>query len=359
MTRNDASGAESISTTQPGSTTSSLPVYVPRFDRVKPVVAVVAENTFTELTDYVIPYGVLSESGVAQVLAIAITDEPIRMFPALRLKPQATVSEFDSRFPEGADYVIVPAVFRKEDPALLEWVNAQAAKGATIIGVCDGGWVLANAGLLKGKKGVGHWYSFSKLAKTFPNTEWLRNTRYIADGNVITTTGVTASIPVCVALVEAIAGRDRAASLAQTMGIQSWGAEHQSERFKLKPKHLFTALTNRLSFWSQETIGIPITQGVDEIVLALIADSYSRTYRSKAFSLHSSDDPVTTKRGLVVLPDKVQGVGKAVDRTLQLQSDRPPVLSFDATLREIEQRYGSGSAEFVALQLEYPRPFGG
>ena len=353
-TGNVAFKTEPISTPQVASTTSGIPAYTPRFNRPKPVIAVVGENSFTELTDYIIPYGVLSESGAAQVLALATKEGPIRMFPALRIEPQATVVEFDSQFPEGADYVIVPAVVRTKDPALLEWVTKQAEKGATIIGVCDGVWVLANAGLLDGRKSVGHWFSFNSLERKFPETEWLRNTRYVADGNIITTTGVTASIPISVALVEAIAGRDRAASLARSMGVQNWGAEHQSEQFKLRAKHIFTAAANWLSFWSHEDIGIPIHNGVDEIALALVADTYSRTLRSKAFSLSPSDNPVTTQRGLTILPDRVQGSKKAVDRTVKLQSDLPPTSSLDMTLQEIEQLYGSGSAGFIVLQLEYP-----
>lgn len=355
MTENVASSAEPISTISGVSTAAGIPAYVPRFNRARPVIAVVAENHFTELTDYVIPYGVLSESGVAEVFAIATQDGPIRMLPALRIEPQTTISAFDTQFPEGADYVVVPAVMRNKDATLLGWISAQAQKGATLIGVCDGVWVLANAGLLNGRKGVGHWFSFKRLEKKFPDTKWLRNTRYVADGNVITTTGVTASIPVSVALVEAIAGQDKAVSLAQRIGIQSWGAEHPSEQFKLSAKHLFTALTNWLPFWSHKTIGIPIQTGIDEIALSLVADTYSRTYRSKAFSLSPDDSPVTTKRGLRVLPDRVQNVGKAVDRVVKLRPDLPPVLSLDATLQEIEQLYGSDTAAFLALQLEYPR----
>ncbi|MEO1404380.1 MAG: hypothetical protein AAFV72_24450 [Cyanobacteria bacterium J06635_1] len=123
----------------------------------------------------------------------------------------------------------------------------------------------------------------------------------------------------------------------------------------MSTKHLFTAISNGLSFWAHENISIPIKKGVDEIALALVADTYSRTYRSKAFSLAPVDVPVTTQRGLMIVPDRVQGVGKPADRTVELRSDLPPVASLDATLQEIEQLYGSGTAAFLALQLEYPR----
>jgi transcriptional regulator GlxA family with amidase domain len=345
---------ESIAMPQSIPKAFSLLTYTPRFNRTQPVIAVVAENTFTELTDYVIPYGILSESGVAQVRAIATRPGPIQMFPALSLEPQATVAEFDVQFPEGADYVVVPAVMRQQDPALLEWIRSQANRGAILVGICDGAWVLANAGLLDGRKATGHWFSFKKLAKQFPQTTWQRDTRYVADGNIITTTGVTASIPVCIALVEAIAGQEQAASLAQNLGVQDWSLQHQSQQFQLRAKHIWTAIANKLAFWSHQDIGIPIDAGVDEVVLALVADAYSRTYRSKAFSLASSSQPVMSQRGLTIRPDRTQSAVQPVDRIVELQSDRPPIALFDKTLQEIKQMYGSGTAAFVALQLEYP-----
>ncbi|MGJ3252039.1 MAG: DJ-1/PfpI family protein [Elainellaceae cyanobacterium] len=333
---------------------SPLPSYTPRFNRDQPTIAVVGENHFTELTDYVVPYGVLSESGVAQVWAIATQEGSIRMFPSLQVVPQATITEFDKQCPEGADYVIVPAVSRSKEPTLLTWINQQAEKGATIIGICDGVWVLANAGLLDGRQGVGHWFSMKRLEKKFPKTKWLRNTRYVGDGNIITTTGVSASIPVSVALVEAIAGHDKATELAQRLGIQSWGTEHQSEKFKLRVNHVFTALINWLSFWSHENIGIAIDDQFDEILLALIVDAYSRSFRSKANLLTPDQGQMTSKRGLVMRPSEAQRTENKIDRRIQLQNDRLSILSFDAALQDIERWYGSATASFIALQLEYP-----
>jgi hypothetical protein len=62
-------------------------------------VAVVGENYYTELSDYVVPYGIVAASGAAEVLALATQPGPIRMFPALRIQPQATTAEFDTRYP--------------------------------------------------------------------------------------------------------------------------------------------------------------------------------------------------------------------------------------------------------------------
>jgi transcriptional regulator GlxA family with amidase domain len=334
--------------------TTELPAYQPRFSRTRPVIAVIGENTFTELTDYVIPYAVMVESGVAEVIALATKPGPIQMFPALKFEPQATSAAFDTRFPDGADYVIVPAVHYTEDPVLLAWVPAQAAKGATIIGVCDGVWVLAHAGLLKDRRAAGHWYSFKSLQKRFTETTWVRNRRYVADRNVVTTTGVTASLPVSLALVEAIAGRARAETVATALGVTDWGPTHYSDAFRLNTRHVFTAATNWVSFWTHENVGIPVSQGTDEIALALAADAYSRTYLSQAVSVAQSQGAIRTKRGLRLLPDRVSGASQPPDRIVPI-AEAP---SLDHALEGIAQSYGRATAAFVALQLEYPYKYG-
>lgn len=325
--------------------------YQSRFNRTRPVVAVIGENTFTELTDYVIPYAVLAESGVAEVLALATKPGPIQMFPALKIEPQATSAEFDARFPAGADYVIVPAVHYIEDPTLLAWVTAQAAKGATIIGVCDGVWVLAHAGLLKGHRATGHWYSFDTLKKQFPQTTWVSNRRYVVDGAVITTTGVTASLPVSLALIEAIAGHTRAAAVAKSLDVANWNATHHSDLFRLNARQIFTAARNWMSFWSHENVGVSVEQGTDEIALALVADAYSRTYLSSAVSVARTQGAIRLKRGLVLLPDKMANDSERSERMLP-SIEVTPLL--DRTLNNIAQSYGRETAAFVALQLEYP-----
>ncbi len=93
-----------------------------------------------------IPYGVLAQSGVADVVSLA-TQPGLLKLPPLQINPDSTVAQFDLRYPEGADYVIVPAVMKQDDPTLLAWVSAQAGKGATMVSICNGSIVLANARL--------------------------------------------------------------------------------------------------------------------------------------------------------------------------------------------------------------------
>ena len=327
----------------------------PRFGREKPIIAVVGVNLYTELTDYVIPYGVMSESNVAQVIALSTQEGELKMMPALRIQAQATVLEFDKKFPKGADYVFVPAVHNTEDPDLIGWIIAQSNKGATIIGVCDGVQVVANAGLLKQRKAAGHWYSFENLKEEFTDTEWVRNTRYIADKKVITTTGVTASIPVSIALVEAIAGTDKANLVARSLGVDNWGVEHQSDQFNLKAKNIMTIASNWLRFWAKDKIGIPVNDEVDDIMLALTADAYSRTYRSTAYLMSQSKANVVSKRGLTFLSDITPRADDSVDRIVEIDNTVLPAYSLDVSLEQIRNIYGARTADIVTLTMEYPK----
>ena len=319
----------------------------------RPLIAVVGDNYGTEITDFIIPYGVLSASGAADVVDVALHDGPLHLMPpTLTLAPKETIASFDARHPGGATYVIVPAVHHSDDPELQAWLRAQADRGATIVGVCDGVWVVAGAGLLEHRAATGHWYSMSRLMKKFPTTSWVRDRRWVHDGNVITTTGVTASLPVSLALVEEIAGRERAVALAHELGVSSWNASHDSARYELDRGQVTTAAINLLAFWRWERIGVPIAPGVDEIALAFTADALNRTYRTSSTVVTSGTAPIVTKRGLTILPNPS---APTIDRVESIsRSEEGPARALDATLASIADRYGPATASFVALQLEYP-----
>jgi putative intracellular protease/amidase len=317
----------------------------------RPLVAVVGASEGSETTDYLVPYAVLQQSGVADVVALGTRAGPLTLMPALTIEPQATTTGFDALHPDGADYVFVPALHRPDDPETVAFIKAQAAKGATIIGICAGVVTLGKAGLLEGRRATTHWYSVDDLRRDHPSMQWARDRRYVADRGVVTTTGVTASVPVSIAIVEAIAGRERAGSLAHELGVTDWSARHDSDAFQLGSGNVWTVVGNTLAFWGHQTIGIPVADGVDEIALALTANAYSITNRSQAATI-SPAAQVTTRRGIRLIPDQ------AHDERVQLPppTGTEPVRALDGALEDLTARYGRGTADYVALILEYPRP---
>lgn len=271
--------------------------------RERPVVAVIGQNEGAEVTDFVVPYGVLARSGVADVIAVAPRDGAIKLTPALSVAADISTTEFDRRFPDGADYVIVPKIEDAADPEVVAWIQEQSDKRAIIVGICAGTKTLSAAGLFAGRKATAHWYDIARLREDNPSMTWVQDRRYVVDGNVVTTTGVSASIPISLALVEAIAGRARANELAAELGAINWDARHDSSAFYLDRTDFWVQLRNGALIWAHEEIGIPVSDGIDEISLALVADVYSRTRQSLAVSLAADLAPVTTRSGLRLLPD--------------------------------------------------------
>ncbi len=319
----------------------------------RPLIAVIGENDGTEVTDFIVPYGVLSASGAADVVDVSVYSGPLHLMPALTIVAKETIASFDVKHADGADYVIVPAVHHSTDEALITWLQKQARAGATIVGVCDGVWVVGRAGLLDNRAATGHWYSRGDLESEFPHTRWIRDRRYVVDGPVITTTGVTASLPVSLALVERIAGADRAAVLARELGVSNWGTDHHSDDFRLTWRHVTTAALNWLGFWQYERVGVPVAPGVDEVVLSFTVDTLGRTYRSSAVTVGESAT-IVTRRGLSIIPDTPRAAARLDRIEATPPVDVPPAQALDRALDAITEHYGQSTAEFVALQIEYP-----
>lgn len=330
-------------------TESTLRVPTPKAGRARPLIVVLADNAGTETTDFVIPYGVFKESAVADVLTVSIEPGMIKLMPALQVRADMTTARFDASTPAGADILIVPAMHRTDNPSVLAWVRAQAAKGALVVSICDGAWILANAGLLRDRTATSHWYSLDRLKNQYPSTTWVRNRRYVVDRNVMTTTGVTASIPASLALVEAIAGRPVADATAKRLGAAAWSPEHDSTPFRLTAGRVAVAAANLLAFWRHETVEVPVEDGFDEISVALTVDAWSRTYRSEAAAT-SAAGIVRSRRGLLLIPAVLARSGQHI----VLPYAGASVAALDVTLENIASRYGVATADFAALQLEYP-----
>ena len=321
--------------------------------RTRPLIAVLGHNAGTETTDFLVPYGVLAEANVADVVAVAPDASPIRLKPALSVRPQATIAEFDARHEEGADYVVVAAMHPRDDARVLAWVQEQSRKGAIIVGICSGVRTLAAAGLLDERTATSYWYDAKELAELSPSTRWVRDRRYVVDGNIVTTTGISASMPVSLAMVESIAGADVARTVAARLGVRDWSESHDGSAFGFDARTLGVALDSKLALWTHDTIGIPMREGVDEISLAFAADAWSRTFRNDVLSVSEGGRPVSSRRGLTLLAD-ADARSADVD-TLVHSTHARPAQALDQTLASIGQVHGEVTESFVATQLEYPR----
>jgi putative intracellular protease/amidase len=325
--------------------------YVPRFGRARPLVAVIGENSGTVLSDFVLPYGVLAASGVADVVSVSTRAGVLKLGP-VQVRADHTAAEFDARFPEGADYVFVPAVTKHDDPILSAWVQSQAGKGATMISICNGAFVLAHAGLTRGHRATGHWSTHESRQKAYPQTHLVRNRRYVADGKIVSSAGITAAMPTAVALVEAIGGRARADEVARQIGLPYWGPQHDSDAFRITASDYLVGIRNSYLSATQ-TVGITVADGIDEMALALTAEAYADTLRNEVHVVAKTPS-VRTRGGLQLVPDMLESRAARLDIRLSAIDSIPAGRVPDKVLKDIAERYGARTARFVVLDWEYP-----
>ena len=108
---------------------------------------------------------------------------------------------------------------RKErPPAALTGAIAQAAeRGARVLSICSGVFVLAAAGLLEGRRATTHWRHLPTLRRAYPSLALEEDVLYVDEGNVITSAGSAAGIDACVHLVRRDFGADVANAVARRL----------------------------------------------------------------------------------------------------------------------------------------------
>ncbi len=105
-----------------------------------------------------------------------------------------------------------------EDPVVLQWLRRLAAepgRDRRIMSVCTGTRVLAAAGLLAGRRITSHAIALAELRRRVPDADVLEAARWVRDGSIWTSGGVTAGIDMAVAAVEDLAGPAMAEQVAR------------------------------------------------------------------------------------------------------------------------------------------------
>jgi len=152
--------------------------------------------------DFTGPFEVLSQLRNSRFHILAKERKPIRDAKNLILTPEETLSEAPQ-----LDLLLVPGGAGvnalMEDEEVLNFIRQQAIGAKILLTVCTGALVLGAAGLLKGRKATTHWASHH-LLKYFGATP--QDARVVIDGNLVTTSGVTAGLDGALRVVTLLRG---------------------------------------------------------------------------------------------------------------------------------------------------------
>jgi transcriptional regulator GlxA family with amidase domain len=187
------------------------------FDGVQSLDVTGPLEVFAEAADYAVRAGPAADPGY-QVITASILGRPVQTSSGLSLLPAA-----DLRHVQAAeiDTVIVPGGPRADSlsPAIACWLRDSASLARRVVSVCTGAFLLAEAGLLTGKRATTHWAFGADLARRFPDVCVDSEPIFIRDGAIATSAGVTAGIDLALALVEEDIGRDAALAIARDLVV--------------------------------------------------------------------------------------------------------------------------------------------
>lgn len=231
------------------------------------------------------------------------------------------------------------------EQSVLAWLTEAATKVERIASVCSGTFLLAQAGLLDGKKATTHWQVSELLDQLYPSVTVVADSIYHRDGNVYTSAGITAGMDLALALVEEDFGRDVAMKVAKQLvlflkrpGGQSQFSNQLAMQFQL------SGPLESLAEWLLDNIEQPVSVTDMAQQVAMSPRNFARVFQRE-----TGTTPAKFVEGL------------RVERAQQLLE------ASNLGLEQVAERCGFGSAErmrrsFVktlnVLPIDYKRRFG-
>ncbi len=135
-----------------------------------------------------------------RVVTIAENLDPVRCRKGLRVLPDHTFEDAPT-----LDVVLVPGGqgtrVQRTNMVMLDFIRRVAPGCRWVTSVCTGSFVLEAAGLVAGKRVTTHWAAFDEFRRLAPGIELVENARYVRDGNLVTSAGVSAGIDMSLWLV--------------------------------------------------------------------------------------------------------------------------------------------------------------
>ncbi|MFD4555093.1 GlxA family transcriptional regulator [Streptomyces sp. NPDC058469] len=154
--------------------------------------------------------------GAYRIRTASLDGGPVRTSSGLTVVPDSTLA--DAPVPHT---LIVPGGpgTRGPDPRVTGWLRVHGPRAERLVSVCTGAILLAEAGLLDGRRVTTHWAYCDKLARDHPAVTVDPDPIYVRDGPVSTSAGVTSGIDLALALVEEDLGRDAALTIARHLVV--------------------------------------------------------------------------------------------------------------------------------------------
>jgi putative intracellular protease/amidase len=347
-------------------------------------VAVVLGASGSVITDAFGPYEVFARSPEFFVYTVSASRPTAMLSGGLAVVPDHSLDDVDAGVAPEPDVVVVPAVAapngRKEAP-LRDWITRRADRGAHLLGVCNGGRLLAATGLLDGRRATSHWSAIRGLQRSRPQVDWVRGQRYVQDGTLTTTAGVTSGVFGALRLVEQLASAEEAQRVGQELAYPGWSLHGPTEigAQRWAPGDLAYVLAAAFP-WLRPTVGVGLVEGVGELEVAAPFEVYASSFAARTVPI-AAEETVTTRHGLRLVATPTDAIAPDVDRlivpgahttdqvdaqllgwaaarglTVELPNGGQAAgqFSYDAMLSDLAGHSDQTTARVTAKTIEYP-----
>jgi putative intracellular protease/amidase len=187
-----------------------------------------------QIIDFTGPYEVFGQAGY-DTFTVAEKPGPLTTAMGLTVVPRYTFATSPA-----PDILVVPGGnvdSVRESAQALAWVKETAGKAPIVLSVCNGAFILANAGLLDGLEATTFASLIDELAKIAPRTRVVRDKRFVDNGKVITSAGLSSGIDGALHVVERLDGRGTAQAVATGLEY-NWDPQSKYVRAALADRHL-------------------------------------------------------------------------------------------------------------------------
>jgi putative intracellular protease/amidase len=156
-------------------------------------------------------------NNVPLVLKVVMVAE--KRGPVVSAQGKTSIADYGFADAPPLDLVLVPGgvgtVPELYDQVMLDWVRARGKDAEILMSVCTGSAILAQAGVLDGRKATSNKVFFQLAVDHGPKVQWIKKARWVDDGNRVTSSGVSAGIDMAFAVVERLWGQDTADAVAK------------------------------------------------------------------------------------------------------------------------------------------------
>ncbi|BDA78269.1 hypothetical protein LPTSP3_g11990 [Leptospira kobayashii] len=326
--------------------------YKMNHDSSKRTVVILADSEGTEITDLLVPFSVLKQSGF-NVYILSNKKSPVTLWKGLVVLPHFSVTEFPHQY----DAVVVPYLTHTEDEDLISFLSKSDKR---ILSVCEGARLVANTEKFNGRKMTTHATSISELETIYPRIKWQRGKKYEKDGDLISTAGVASSIEGSLFLVRELAGEAALQTAMKNINypFATLRKDYPGEPLSFSDKW---GIAKKVLFDNDPKIAIEIHPDIDEMHLALTLDAWARTFPSKIEAV--ANGFVKSKNGLFL-----SGAQNYLDHDLRicpgecdeknftkrtLRVSGKKAFTMDANLELIEKEYGERFSKTVRRMIDY------